>query len=486
MPENLRITAPVPNSDGILKPNPSSESVPVEAANPARVNRPNTQEQDVNTGSMDLLLGRDSVFGKYIQQVRQTPALSETLGKVLQSALRQSEAAASSALPADSPLRSLAEGIAAGKGEMVGDLLFQQKDSTLFSGPLFQLLGRISERSGDPQLDLRLASFLKAFDGYVSIPDTTLALLSNLRTIERQIPPPYAKKLAELSGRLDIENYERSVDSDLPPDAGNPGRSIERNLKLLKEEILPLLSDYVSKSSDYGKMRETLSLVLHNVSILNISSREDVEAQFERLVSYCARSFPEPTLRLLRSFYRDAVGSGREQPQSRLFASLISLLSRGGGETDGVDRAVAGDICRSILLDNSVYMPFTHIYLPAVWQGRFLFAQIWVEKNGDEGGEKSAGRRETSSRLYLTFDIQDLGYFEARVDLTGKRADLRLSCPGALLGRKGEIVSSIGQILVKNGLKAGEIRVSRGDRPKVPGIVLDRIMERKKIVDVSV
>ena len=130
-------------------------------------------------------------------------------------------------------------------------------------------------------------------------------------------------------------------------------------------------------------------------------------------------------------------------------------------------------------------MPFTHLYLPAVWQGRFLFAQIWIEKNGD-GGTKPSGGRTAPTRLYLTFDIQDLGYFEARVELTGKTADLRLSCPRALLGKKGEILASIGRILTRNGLTAGRLRLSEGGGPRVPGIVLDRIMERRKSVDVIV
>lgn len=464
MPENLRITAPIPNSDGLRGPNPAAaEPAAVNAANPARVNRPNAQEQGQDTGTMDLLLGRDSVFGRFIQQLRQTPMLSETLGKLLAGTAARAGTAAP-ALPKDSPLMLLASGVAVQKEDMLQELVFQQKNSTLFSAPLFQLLDRISERSGDLQLDLRAADFLKAFDGYFSAPHTLSSILTNLGAIGRQIPAPYAKKLAQLAEKLDTAD---------PASDANP--------LLLKKEILPLLSGYVSKNSDHGKMRETISLLLHNTSILNVSSKQNLTEKFERLAEYCSRSLPEPTMKLMRSFYEDAVRPDPGKERSRFSESLISFLSGNGEET-------GKDICRSLLLDNSVYMPFTHIYLPAVWQGRFLFSQIWVEKRDDGGSApgEPEGREKKPLSLYLTFDIQDLGYFEARVTLAGKKADIRLSCPVPLLGRSGEISASLGRILGRNGLQAGEIRLSSSEQPEIPGIIFQKILERKRVVDVTV
>jgi hypothetical protein len=472
MPENLRITAPVPNSDGILKPNPSAQSSPVEPMEPARVNRPDTQDQNADSASLNLLLGRDSVFGKFIGQFRQTPALSETLGKLLFTTARRMEASPGS-LQENSVLKDLASGLKAEQEGLLENLMFQQKSGSLFSGPLFRLLDHISEQAGDPQIDLRIAAFLKAFDGYSSVGETTDAILSNLDAIRQQIPPGEAEQLALLSKKLD---------------SSDPAGSLDGNLNLLKKEILPFLSAYVSKSSDYGKVRETISLLLQNLSILNVSSRENLEAQFRQLNSYCERRVTEPTLRLMRSFYEEAAGGETKKPENRFFESLISLLSQNGGpDAPEADKALCADIGRSLLLDNSVYMPFTHIFLPAVLDGRFLFAQIWVEKKESrEEKSASAGLAAAPTRLYLTFTIQDLGYFEARMELTGKKVDLALSCPEKLLAQKSAIVSSLGQILVNNGLSSGNIRLSRCEKPEVPNLILQKIMERKRMVDVTV
>ena len=472
MPENLRITAPVPNNDGILKPNSSAQNSPVEPIEPTRVNRPNAQDQNTDAASLNLLLGRDSVFGKFIQQLRQTPALSETLGKLLFQTVQKSETSPAS-LTEGSVLQELASGLAAEPDGLAEDLIFQQKSSSLFSGPLFQLLEHISERAADPQLDLRIASFLKAFDGFSSVGNTTSAIRLNLDTIGRQMPSGDARHFTLLSEKLNTSD---------------PLGSLENNLNLLKKEILPFLSAYVSKSSDYGRVRENISMLLQNISILNVSSPENLEAQFRQLISFSEHRVAGPTLRLMRSFYDETVSPEREKSENRFFRSLISLLSRAGSpDAPEADKTVCGDISRSLLLDNSVYMPFIHLFLPAVLQGKFLFSQIWIEKKGgSEEAGTPASRAAAPTRLYLTFTVQDLGYFEARIELTGKKVDLALSCPEKLLAQKGTIASSLGRILESNGLTFGDIRLSACREPEIPDLILQKIMERKRMVDVTV
>ncbi len=89
-------------------------------------------------------------------------------------------------------------------------------------------------------------------------------------------------------------------------------------------------------------------------------------------------------------------------------------------------------------------------------------------------------------RLYLTFDIQDLGYFEASVSLTGKRADLHLACPPALARRRGEIRADLAGILQRDGLAPGSVRLTSCREPEVPKIIRKKIDERKRAIDVSV
>ena len=472
MPDNLRITTPVNNSQGISKPNPAAESSPAAPINPSRVPQSGNQKQNTQDQAMDLLRFRNSVYGQFLKQLESTPDLSQTLQKIALNAVNGQKISAAH-LPADSPLRALASSITMQKGDILKNLTFQRENASLFSGKLFQLLGQISQQHSDSRLDLQLADFLKAFCGYCTAQDTTQAIFTNLETIRNRIPVPYAKQLSgeirKLSGNAENTN---------------------QNLALLKEKIIPLLGKYVSKTNDYGKSREAISMLLHNTSILNVSTQENLSQKFEQLLHYCKYSLnlPDTTINRMKFLFAGEIAVRRENSTDNAFCkAFLSLLSHAGGKDSpaGTDAAALHDICQSVLLDNSVYMPFQHIFLPVSIDGRFLFTQIWIEKKETGTVHGKAAIRKPSA-VYLTFEIQDLGYFEASMQVLGKQVSMNLSCPAVLNRLHGEIRSGITEILQKNGLTPGSVRLSSGGAPQIPSLILEKINERKDSVDVTV
>lgn len=474
MPENLRITAPVTTTDGINKPTQTSQSPIVDAVNPAKVPQPNTRDENASGQSLDLLLSGNSVYSKFVQQLKQTPPLAQTLGKIVSETAARGKVSENT-LIADTPVRQLAAAISMEKGDMLESLIFQQENGSKFSGNLFKLFRQISYQKDDAQFDLRLADFLKAFDGYFSAADTTQSILRNLETIEREIPSPYAKQLKALAEKIDTQS---------------PRANVEQNLDVIKKEILPLLGKYVSQTNDYGMAREHISMLLHNTAILDTSSKADLAGKFKSLIAYCKYNLklPPETLNMIQTFFSDELSKNQKIPENKFFDSLMSLISKGTKNgSDGFDRAVFQDACSSLLLDNSVYMPFTHIYLPVTWQGRFLFAQMWIEKE-DENRRGSSGKDsgQKPQKVYLEFDIQNLGYFEASIALTGKRADISLGCPSVLKKKSGEISAEISRIFGANGFTPGKVRLTSSDEPQVPQKIMEEIYERKRIIDVTV
>lgn len=474
MPDNLRISTPVTNTEGINKPNPAGEPTRLNPVNPNRVPK-TANDEDTGGQAADLLLNRNSVYSQFIQQLSQTPGLTRTLQKLLSDVISR-QGLSSLQMSAASPLRSLISSILTQKDGILENLSLQQQDSTQFTGALFKLLGQISQQSADAQLDLRLADFLKAFNGYYTAADTTQAILGNLEEIKYTIPLPFAKKLIPLMDKLSNGRDADHVNSDL---------------LIIKKEIIPLLSQYVTKTNDYGKSRDTISMLLHNTAILNESSKENLADKFNQLFRYCKYNLklPDVTVEILQSLFSQEVYSRQQKRQNEFMNALTSLLSHASDKTppDGVDKAVLHDICRALLLDSSVYMPFHHIFLPAEIGGRFLFTQIWVEKKDpEEGHRQSEGDGSNSKLVYLTFEIQDLGYFEASVRLTGKQVNMKLSCPPALSRLHGEIRAGISRILQDNGLTAEEVRLSASASPQIPQIILEKIQERKHAIDVSV
>lgn len=474
MPDNLRISTPIANTEGINKPNPAGELSHLNPINPNRVPKTGNDEENGRQAA-DLLLNRNSVYSQFIQQLRQTPNLAQTLQKLLGDTVSR-QALSSLQSGENSPLRMLTSSMAARADDILESLSSQQEDATLFSGAFFKLLGQISMQNSDAQFDLHLANFLKAFSGYYTAADTTQAILANLNDIKYSIPLPFAKKLVPVLAKL----------SD-----GHSAGHVNADLLVLKKEIIPLLGEYVTKTNDYGKSRDTISMLLHNTAILNESSKENLADKFTQLFRYCKYNLnlPDVTVGMLQSLFAQDIYSRQQNKQTKFMNALTSLLSHTADKTppDGVDKAVLHDICQSLLLDSSVYMPFQHIFLPAQIDGRFFFTQLWIEKKDPDDDHKRANDAAKAAKsVYLTFEIQDLGYFEASVRILGKQVEMKLACPPALDRLHGEIRSGISDILKKNGLSAENVRLSTCVTPQMPQIIMEKIQERKRSVDVSV
>ncbi len=485
MPDNLRITTPVPNTEGISRPNAAGDPNRAAPVNPDRVPRPDNGEETGREAG-ELLLNRSSVFSRFFSRLQETPGLDRTLQKLLSDAVgRQASAttAASAADPAarmpelSGPLRALVAAMAADEDGIAESLLAQQKDATLFTGPLFRLLGQISAKSGDPQFDLRLADFLKAYSGYRNAPGTTQAILKNLTDLKFSIPAPFAKRLSALMEKLSDGSGRDRIDGDLA---------------VLKREIIPMLGEYVSKTNDHGRPRDTISMLLHNTAVLNESSRENLAGKFAQLADYCRNTLglPDLTLEMMQVLFARAETPDPQKPQDGFQRELTNLLSHASDAkaADGIDRSTLNDITRSLLLDSSVFMPFRHVFVPAEIGGRFLFAQMWIEKTDPEEGRRSAADAVPAPKtVYLSFDIEDLGLFEASMSVVGRQVSMKLSCPPALRDFLGEIRADVSAILKRSGLTPGEVRLSSaGPQPLLPQIILQKVEERKRSVDVSV
>ena len=536
MPDNLRITTPITNTEGINKPNPTGQAQHVAPINPGRVPKTNPGE-DSSGKAADLLLNRTSVYGQFLEELRQTPGLDQTLQKLLEDlAARMPQftpGETQSVIPKDLPpsLQSLYGSLAAQSDGVLKDLSAQTDDATLFTGPLFRLLDQISMRSADPQFDLRLADFLKAYTGCATVADTAQAIRENLTQLKYSIPVFYAKQIAAVMEKLSgggepVSAQSQTVASSsgnpsAAPNAGradaaptfestaakaaaggtvssaakasahgsDPARYVDSDLVVLKKEIIPLLADYVSKTNDYGKSRDTISMLLHNTAILNESTRDNLAAKFTQLCRYCREglALPDATLNMMQMLFTQE--ATRQKQTSSFLQALTSLLARAsmkGGTVDGVESTLLNDITHSLLLDSSVYMPFQHIVLPAQINGRNLFAQLWVEKTDPDEGRKHPDAPPAAKTVYLTFDIQDLGTFEASLRVTGKQINMKLSCPPALRSFRGEIRAGVSGILEKNGLAVDDLRLSDYTEPQIPRILREAIEERKHVVDVTV
>jgi len=471
MPDNLRVTAPLTSNNKIDKQQSLRENPVLDVAGAKKTVPPIIQNQSKENLSAELLLSRDSAFGKFVQDLKQTPPLSETLQKLYYSASGTAEKNLYAKAPFQALVR-LFETAEMGKQEILSSLQFQQKNLTKFSGPLFQFFRNLSLHTNDDGLTLRLAAFLKGFDAYFSAPDTTNSILKNLDAIRAQIPLSYSNQLGLLEGK--IENSHSTGEA-------------AQNLTVLTNEIIPFLSEYVKDTNDFGKSRNNIALLLHNVGRLYISSKEDVLEKFEDLLSYSKYRFnlQDNDIAMIRGLFSNEVMKGQKKGDSSFFDALISLLSpKETPNLPEIQQAGVRDACHSLLLDNSVYMPYVHLFLPICFDGQFALSEMWIEKNSPE----ERGAHETPSapiRIFLRFDVRSLGVFEAAIELIQKNVRVEISYPPSFSSDKKEFCAGVQDIFRQNGFAVEAISLS--DTPlQVNKKILSKIMERKNGFDVTI
>lgn len=443
---------------------------------PTKVLQPNTDKQGNQNSNFDLLLNRNSVFSKFLEQLGGTPALSQTLQKIVFETFSRSEN-----IHDNRPLSMLMKQFSAAMkmepADILKNLMFQGSNHTKFSGPVFDVLRNLINEYPDKNLEKPLADFLKAYDGYFSTAETTSAIAKNLNTLIHQIPGSFGRQLQALADELM---------------SSQPVINLDSNLILLKEKIIPLLSKYVASTNDFGTARDTITLLVHNIARLNTSSHQEVVDKLTSLLDYCKYelNLPNDKMDQIRAMFLKTVTAAAQKPENQLYDSMMKVLSENLNQSSsGVTQSLYKDTVLSLLLDNSVYMPFTHLLLPVNFNGQFLFSEIWIEK--DEENEKHSAKRSAVSgpkpvRLYLSFDIKALGNFEASIVLTEGRADVQMSCPPSLMKNSREIGSCISEIFSRNGLNIQNLEFLPENSPGITKQILSRIYERKNVIDVSV
>ncbi len=480
MADLLGATNPVPNFDntGYNRSVPAAAQTPSSnvqnIADPTRINRADgrTEQQGADNPLQSGALRYDSNLQVFLQQLRDAPDLAALLAKTVV-LLRGMAATPGLAEGISQELSQLLEFLQMDAEGFEQFFLNQMQAGNRFTGPIFSLLRQAYQSIPDGHLREAVLNFARRYSDFSSTGHLSETMTSLLKQMQDYLPKSWRGQLADMTARL--EN-------------GFQAGSRAENLRLLQGEILPYLGSYVERSHDMGRIRTMISLLMLNTVRYENGSEVGLLAAFRQLSGYgdaltgLNQLDDAAILRLLRE------NSFTKAAQADQFAQQLANTARGAlqGRYGAEVREGFQEILRSLLINESVYMPLNHMMIPVEWNGKLLYSELWVDPDAEE--ESSSGKGGYGEKIQFLFkmDVQSLGFVEMTMAARKDQVDLEVYGPENL-ERCGQVVAEdLAEILRSHGLTGRSVRVSHREQPLTLTEVFPHLFDGKRSVNVKV
>ncbi|MEL7649259.1 MAG: hypothetical protein AAGU76_14270 [Sedimentibacter sp.] len=474
---NIKTTNPV-NDNSIAKPKIKTEQVvPFDAVDPTKVTKPTKQSESNQTGRNPLNYNPDSVFEKFIRSLENSPVLLEGAKKLL-----LNKQFINYNIKGDSSINKLFEtflkSIEMNEEEILSFLKFQQESYTRYHGDFFNALRNLFKSNQDNKdFKVILRNFLRSYDCFVSVDETNKSVNAALKNIERNLPDILKKSFNELTEKL-LDDYSSN--------------STDINLNVLKNEIIPFMGRYISKMNDFGPVRDYVSVLIHNIVRLENASKdnfsEDLDSLFD-FIKYNLNVGEDEMQKLKMSLINTYEDSSNVKNSS--IDSFLKLIESGVKESSNpVTQGMMEDMTESLLFSQNVHIPLTHMFLPLNYNGMFMFSEVWIGKEYDRSGgkDKKSGKKEYTQtyKVFMTFDIQNYGYFETTLVLKDSNIMLDIYVPGSLSSFADTIKNDLSKIFAVKNLSLSGLSVSESTKKRRFTEVFSNLSERKSGVDVTI
>lgn len=471
---DIRVNTQNPLIDNNIKQKIKAEQVqPLHTIDHTKVTKTTKDEGNNKSNSNLFNYNPESVFAKFIKSLNTSPVFAENARKMLMN--RQFINNNIKNNPVLSTLfETFIRSIAMNNKEIIDFLKFQQNNYTKFSGEFFNKLRDIlKDNINNEDFKMILRNFLRSYDSFVSMEDTYKSIDSTLNNISFNLPAVLKEPFQNLTNKLVYDNNVNNLNF---------------NLDLLKNDIIPYLGRYISKMNDFGIVREYTSVLINNIVRLEASSREVFSLDLDNLFDYIKYSlnYSEEEIENLKlsliNNYETAASTKNE-----VMDSFLDLIKKGINESDNVvNKGLMEEMVESLLFDRNVHIPLSHLILPLNYNGMFMFSEVWVSKFNDNiETDKKNNKYKESYKIFITFEIQNIGYFETVLIYTENNLSIDLLIPNSLTASINKISDDLKNIISKNIL-VSKINVSECNKKRRFNEVFNNLSERKVGVDVII
>ena len=473
MPGLLGPTNPVPGYEQpqvrITTPAPGDTTVQ-NIVDPGRVVRPDarTDRQDTGDTSGAGVARYESNFMTFLQRLRDSGDLPEVFLRMMQGM----EISSGIRTGFSEEIGQFLEFLQMDESQLLSFLQNQVESGSRFSGALFQALRTAYEGSQSELLKNEILQFVRRFSDFSSTEHLEGKILRTASDIREAMPARWGDQLTDVLAKL-----ENGVAAD----------DRRGNLELLRGQLFPLVSQYVSATHDHGLARSLLSMLTLDVARYENGGEAGLLQSMRHLSALGV--LPEGLSTLsdeeLTQLLKDTEFTRASRDNA--FADRLAELT---------DRALQGEggpkvqeafhhIMNSVLINESVYMPLQHVMLPLEWNGQLMFSEMWVDPDAEK--ERSArGGEPRTIRLLIKMDIQSLGAFDVLINAKADSVSLQVTTPPGVAAHTEDVSSALRAILERNGFRAEEVSVAEMKRPVTVSEIFPKLFERMSGVNVKV
>ena len=454
------------SDNAVTKLKPKTE-IPFDVIDPAKVTRTPEKESESQVKQELFNYNPDSVFDKFVKSLQNSPVLSASAKKLL-----LSKQFINGNIKKDPILsvffESFLKNIEMNDSEILEFLKFQKGTYTKFQGEFFNELRNLLIADDRKDFKVILNNFLRSYDCFVSVEETNKSIGAAIKNIERNLPDILKATFNEMTEKLILD-----------------AKYTDLNLGILKNEVIPFLGKYISRMNDFGILRDYVSVLVHNLIRLEFSSKDIFSDELENLFAYLKYNFDidDKQMDILKKSFIDTYETTSSAKNDSVKA-FLTLLKDGAAKSESpVNKSLMKEMADSILFSHNVNIPLIHMFLPLNYNGMFMFSEIWI---GREEHKKARPGYEQTYKVFITFDIQNLGYFESILKLSKNKLVLDIYVPCGISSYTEKIKKDLDALLCKNGIITEGVNVRECVKVRRFNEVFSNLAERKNSVDVTI
>lgn len=477
----LKVTTPGSGFDnGSIKNNPQPNRSEIQIQNPvdpSRVTRSDNRPDPSHDQGGNLEFHYKSNFNAFVQLMRNAPQLLDQLGDLLFAGFGGADGvmeAFGEASPAfQEALLELMELAKLLPGDMPASIKEQVSSASRFQGGLFTLLRHAANSTDSPTVKADILNFIRHYNKMSSSPHLLARIRTTLDAIKGQMYQ---------NGRQQLDETLKDMNWDAKPG------EIWQNASILKEQTLPYLSAYISSTRDMGQIRSDISWLSVLISHYEKGSMEEVVRLFDKMSVYpdVKRFLGSLSDEQLKEALRN-MDFETEAGKTGWTEKFSALLKEGASGGAGLERRAAFlDMIHSLVLNESVHLPLLHLLFPMNLDGRVMTTEMWIDPDQEGGRQGADGQREPVQKLFIKFDIRNLGLFDLVLIRRDQELSIQLRYPDRLGSFEEEIRNELNQIMGRNGYRVNQVVLEKGKEPLNVLEVFPEIYERKRSVNVRV